>query len=207
MTNDGTIVSRSGRVAAFSLLELLVVIVIIALLAGLGTMVFQNAPGVQSVQGGVNIAAQLAGLARGTASLNGRPTRLVIDVEEDSDYYLRRMAVLQELEDGTWQLVAKAEILPRDIYFYPEYSSGGQLMPFLFPAGESATQCFYYEYSSAGRLVAAPDGERAKLVFSAAPSDNLDGDRAGLSAGRNGFILRPTGGYTFFDSAEQIPPS
>jgi prepilin-type N-terminal cleavage/methylation domain-containing protein len=197
----------------FSLVELLAVIAIIAVLAAAGSMLLR---GGSAVSGAVNVAASMAGLARTEAVLSTGGAILVVDADPASEHYLRRMVVARGTTANgttTWKLSGKPQILPQGSFFDPDASTGYANQTFDFRTGEAAAaQAFVYEYDSSGRLEAGGAGAVASLVFVAGIMEGTGAGRElrvppDRAAGRSGFILRPSGGLTFYESSDQIPAS
>lgn len=142
---------HAPRHSAFTLVELLVVLGIMALMAGgLGLALQDGSPAValESAQGTV---ASLVTAARGQAALSQRRTRLVVNADPADERFLRGILVAVESapNSGQWRVAADGALLPRGIYVVP--GSAG-LAGTVFNAG-------------AGTAGGWPDGRRSSLVM------------------------------------------
>jgi|694.fasta_scaffold120138_4 prepilin-type N-terminal cleavage/methylation domain-containing protein len=228
ITNPGQIVEgiscESGRspgaprahLSAFSLIELLVVMAIMALLLAAGMTMFRT-PTSTLVQGAVETSAGMVDLAQRQAQVANGGSRLVVDIDPQSPNYLRSLAVLSAKTATTpvqWELRIRPQILRQEAQMYPKYSLGQGTMRFDFRSGAaqdgngSGTLCQFWEFDSNGQLVTSASGASQQIVFVAGvisggpPYSQTVADSR--EPGRDGVILRKSGGVTRFDSPDQI---
>lgn len=201
--------TQSSR--GFSLVEILAVIAVIALLLGASVGSMQGIVNGSGVRGAVSLASGIVELARTEATLRGGGARIIIDADPTSPGYLRRIAVVRGVreDDGSisWQVASRPQQLPEHTFFSEEFSGGFGSMQFAFPGdGGGNSECLFFEYDHRGRLVPAAGGGLTKAVFvrgRVLPDGTLEVPDS-LELGRQGFILRPAGNVTHFDSADQI---
>ena len=203
--------SLCGTERAFTLIELLLVICIMMVLAGLGMTAFNSIGRGSGVRGAVDIASSLALSARYESMSYGNGALLVIDNGNNTDRKLRRMAVLRYTNTydpsnlgANLQLAGKPTDLPMGVYFLTNYSSGygtttlSNLLP-----GSSSVQVLYYYYDGSGRLSAMSTN---KLVFSAGIMDNSGSltEPPTMLQGRRGFLLRQNGRPAYYQTTNQM---
>jgi prepilin-type N-terminal cleavage/methylation domain-containing protein len=217
-----TSASQRGR-NAFSLVEMLVVIGIMAALAVVGLLATRGISKGASVQGAVSTASSLALAARAQAQTLGLGARLVIDSFYDAanpQHCLRRITILEAVDPdewtdpsvSEWKLSDKPTLLPKGTYFDRENSSGFGTMQFSFEDieaqdGSSGNEVLYYEFDGNGRLIDVVPGELAKIIFVAGvdilPS-GLPNIPEAMANSVDGFIIRRAGRLAFFESPDQI---
>lgn len=202
-------------VSGFSLVELLTILAVVAVLAGASVGVTRDVVTGSGVRGAVSLAAGFVEHARTQAVVRGGGSRVIIDADPNSPTHLRRIAVIrgERLNSGgiVWHLAARPETLPTNAFFSEAYSDGAGTMRFDFAGGGSqngntGSEVRYFEYDAQGRLVSPPGSGLPRLVF---VTGKLDGARELIvsesrEASRQGFILRPAGNLTHFESPEQI---
>lgn len=112
------------RTRAFTLVEMLVVITIIAILLAAGSAVMRSGTEASSVRTAADTLQSLTELARGAAVGRSTEARLLIANDPlDEDRYLRvaAVAVAEPASDGTgswtWKLVGELRELPGGVYF------------------------------------------------------------------------------------------
>ncbi len=212
--------------SAFTIVELLAVIGIIITLAALGLLASRAISTGASVQGAVDTTTSMTLAARNQASTLGHGARLVIDANYDAanpEWYLRRMTVLEAVDPSSWddsatpewKMVDKATLLPKNVYFFEEYSSGFGTMQVDFRTinpqnGSQGGDAFYYEFDGNGRLIdASGSGELAKLIFvNGILADDGTLETPGkMLKSRDGLIIRSASRPAFFDGPDQITTS
>lgn len=184
---------------AFSLVELLVVIGIIALISGIGAVAMRD--GGHSVQSAANAASSLFSLARTEAILRGTEVRVVVDTNyqpSQPQNFLRRVGVAALREDGNWEMISRWTSLPGNVFFHRELSAshGVESMP-----GLGAGSLDYFAFRPNGQAVeprsqfVVAGGEQNEGVF----LEHGDGNRSG-------FFVHRLGRISFFQSPSEISP-
>lgn len=195
--------------AAFSLVELLVVIAVIAVLMGAVAIPASGLMQARGVSGAVEGASSLVVAARIEAMKKGRPVRVIVDADSSGkETCHRRMAVLKKNDSDQWELASQMVNLPTGIFFWPEYSSGfKQDMKFDFTRrgspqnGSEGGSVSYVEFDGRGQLA-----DQARMIFVAgtAGSGGQIEVPPAREAGRMGFILRKSGRVTHYRSPDEI---
>jgi len=114
---------RGAPRAAFTLVELLVVIGLIVLLAGgIGVALSggNKSTALQSAQG--SLASALS-MARAQAALTGYDAAVAVNTgatSTNSDRYLRYYVVIVKDSTGAWNTTGEGEYLPSGVYFVPK---------------------------------------------------------------------------------------
>ena len=201
---------------AFTIVELLVAITVMAILAGILFSALnqsKNAPRLDTAQ---MILNQAFANARSQAILKQNRARLILYSQdptnrEESDKFLRYFGVVVETapDSGQWEPALKGEYLPEGIYFIPESSRvsidwneerpssdhNGQSMKLNFPslqaeAEGSGPDWSYYEFKSTGRMT----GLNNKVVLAQGTMQELKptfpDDSALLGTAFNGYGLQ-----------------
>ncbi len=173
---------KAGR-RGFTMIELLVVMVIMAVVMTMAAGVLRDAGKGRGIDSGMEMLESLVREARATAQGNDTYTRLVIanepkDTSPDSRH-LRFMTVqmlrksesakgnydgTQVDQDGRWVSTSSGVLLPPGVYFSPHYSkpldwaegaSGSMLgQETARLSGRGQTRVYYIEFDEKGRLVA-----------------------------------------------------
>lgn len=208
--------SRLNQPRAFSLVEMLVVIGIIALLAVVGaTMLGGTAARGTSVQGAVETGVGMVDLARRSAMASQRDSRIVINNDPQSEGYLRQMvvAVAQDLTGTVWEMVSRPRTLPNSTFLLPDSLTGMNSGSFDFRSGTFGVggPALILEFDVVGNLSPPSGGPAsAQLIFAAgvpASTAPFNPDfPTSLSEVRDGFIVRRSGAVVRFEDPSQIQP-
>lgn len=172
--------------AAFTLIEILIVISLITVLMTVGSFGIKNYSKARGVEAAVPIAQGVFSQARNLAIQKGTDARVLIHADNDTASNLNRernlrYMVVQTLEDpnetpadpsdDVWETASKGVYLPDGVYFSPNLSGsasapdviGGspvRTVDILLPGqatGETST-CCQYKFNSQGIITApAPD--------------------------------------------------
>lgn len=166
--------------AAFTLLELVVTLSVIAILATLTMVSLSRSGEIRAVDSGIGMIRDMARAARAQAILAGQPARLLINYDEaDPDRFLRYLGiVVRDKEDATkWQAVDRGAYLPQGVYFVPESS------PQVDVAADWPSKSRYNATNGQGIVhlrypIAEAEGEIASapkwIVYGYAPNGSLD---------------------------------
>lgn len=164
------------RCAAFTLTELLIVVAIMAILAGLGVAAFKGGSASDGTRGASYTAAALFDAARNESIMRRMPVRVIFDVGSSTaqDTAFRRMTVAYTTNNGTsWNQSGRWIKFPANAYF--DYSTGGQTwqsrgfttMSAVNFGSTPASTCVAYEYLPTGQAnysgISTPP---LKVVFS-----------------------------------------
>jgi len=105
---------------AFTLIELMVVIGLIAVLAGgVGIAMKDNNPG-SALKAAQSTLVSMLSSARGQAALNQCDAMIVVQSSHDQgDNFLRSVKIVIESTPGTWVEVGSEVLLPQGIYVVP----------------------------------------------------------------------------------------
>ena len=176
----------------FTLIEVLVVIGIVAVFAGIvgaGLRTNSSAVHLQSAQ---PIVASMLEAARTTAQVKHARVALVVDADLNGDGFLRRIRIAKESapNSGVWQVGSVAETLPDGIFVVP---GSGVLNGVEFSEGNGAwTEALRSSLRLAGvdEVAASPDAGVASFLVMARPFEESGTTGAGadmrwvLAAGR-----------------------
>ncbi len=109
--------------AAFTLVEMLVVITIIGVLLTVGALGLRNLSKSSGVSAGVPLAEAVFAEARGLSSGTGGASRVLIAADpDDNDRYLRYMLVVYQSESGRWVAASRGIYLPKGVYLSQNFS-------------------------------------------------------------------------------------
>lgn len=188
--------------SAFSLIELLVVVAIIAVMAAAGSVALSS--GSRSLSGATSTASTLFGLARTEAIMRRVPTRVIVDTAfdpEKPENYLRRLAVVVRNETNTgWEQVSRWTPLPGQAFYNQDASrkhDSEQISGLMGGAGDGPYE--FFEFSPSGQAK-----ERAQFVLSRGTLEGGAFQEIG-SDSRVGFYLHRMGKPTFFRDPSEIP--
>lgn len=159
---------RTRRAAAFTLVEMLVVITIITILLTVGALGLKNLSKGSGVSAGLPVAEAVFAEARAIAIGRGTKARVLVHAENNRndevhrERYLKYMAVAyEELDDdgnptGNWKIASRGSSLPDSVYFVRSLSEEKNAptlnkMTITLP-GNSSTSCYFYEFNSEGMI-------------------------------------------------------
>jgi prepilin-type N-terminal cleavage/methylation domain-containing protein len=214
------------RQRAFTLLELLVVVGLVAVLAGGLSMALKDTGG-NSLATGQTTLATMVGTARAQAAVNQTEARLLIygtrPPAGDPDKFLRLMQVVRAEPQGsqTWIPVGGAVALPRGIYVIPTATNGllaagvtwpsnppllstlgapfNPVQPVGTPFASPAT-AYYIEFKADGTVTQMSTQSYVRLLVATATlANNIP--QFNNSAAVRGLLIRPSGAVTFVNDA------
>ena len=147
---------------AFTLVELLVVMAIIIVIAGLATSAFEGGSTSDGTRGASGMLSGIFSSARTEAIMRQTRSRVVVDTHYDTAMPLncyRRVSVAclspsnaDPSLAASWKQVGKWEVLANNNYFDPNYSNPhGKDMKLAAPFGNSAGSYWYYEFLPNGQ--------------------------------------------------------
>jgi len=151
--------------AAFSLLELLVVISIIAVLMTIGSYGIKNFSKASGVSAAIPIAQGVFSQARSLAIEKDTNTRVMMHADDRTDNLnrernLRYMVVQYEDDGGNWVTASKGAKLPEGVYYSlslsnrstaPNPGQSSTVLP-----GGAVQNCRVYEFNSQGIITSPP---------------------------------------------------
>ncbi len=207
---------------AFTLIEMLVVLVIMSTLIGIGARVMKNTTTAQGTDTGSSMAESLFAEARGLAKGSGSSVRVVIyaggGTGEERAKHLRYMGIVGQEQgaNGEYtsnfkdQLKARGVKLPSKVFFNAKLSGDPSTMSVQIPGITGAQQCYYYEFNAEGIITdPAPIGEDpvSFVVQSGQLYPTDDTPRVANKESRDvaGFAIWKRGSTTMFRSPDQIP--
>lgn len=208
-----------GLRAAFTLLELLVVMGLVALLAGMLGLAFRAPGGTTALQAAQATVAGLCGSTRACAALKGSDARLLVaDDPGAAEDRLRWLIVVYEdpSAPGCWRSAGAGIRLPRDVFVVPP-------SPPTLPDGEvwPASRRSSALSTTAANLTI--DGAAAGCFYHVnfTPRGTTGGGTLVLTIGRRGsgagpvldqpdfvrgVLLRPSGAFTLLDGPDAFGP-
>lgn len=225
--NQGTIKGRN----AFTLIELIAVIAVIAILMGIGASTLKNVTSARGVGTAVPIAESLFSEARSVAKGRGVDAYVVIYADSSNtekgmkEKYLRYMGVAtakQKLDssgdpipnESEITLTGKGTVLPSKVFFNPKTSgfTGGPNGKAFIPGVSGESDCYVYRFNSEGILVdpvqtGGADEPQAKFVVQRAVlTPGSDTPKVPKDAKRDigGFAVWRSGATSLFRTADQI---
>jgi prepilin-type N-terminal cleavage/methylation domain-containing protein len=181
-------------VAAFSLTELLVVMAIIAILAGAGVAALGGGGG-RGPQGAAVVASSVFNLARTEAILRSTDTMVVIDITSTSPNFLQRISVYDS--SAIPNRIAQWTMLPGMAYFNMDLSKR------YGTTNIGGTNYAVYTFKPNGQFDPSTGSDFPKFVVS--PGSTLGGtfQEAGTNK-RYGFKIHKMGKLTFFSDPSEI---
>ena len=212
---------------AFTLIEMLVVLVIMSTLLGIGAQVMKNATTAQGTDTASSMAESLFAEARGLAKSSGSSARVVIyaggGTGDDRAKHLRYMGIVRQTlnDNGTpddasddsydWseRLIARGVKLPSKVFFNAKLSNVTKTMQVQIPGMTGTQQCYYYEFNAEG-IITEPAAVAPDPVSFVVQSGVLypTGDTPIAEAGSRdvaGFAIWKRGNTTLFRSPDQVP--
>ncbi|MFT5881706.1 MAG: prepilin-type N-terminal cleavage/methylation domain-containing protein [Crocinitomicaceae bacterium] len=219
---------------AFTLIEMLVVVVIISTLLGIGAQVMKKATTAQGADTAASKAESLFAEARNLAKTSGSSVRVVIykggGTGEDRTKHLRYMGLVGQeqdadgvyLQDGAGnpdfkdQLKARGMQLPPKVFFNAKLSGDTELptMDVRIPGFDGLQECYYYEFNDGGFLFVDPahpadhpDPYGVFVVQSGTlyPTDDTPREAGNDSRDVGGFAIWKRGNTSMFRKPSQIP--
>lgn len=217
---------------AFSLVEMLVVLLIVSVLIGISAQVMKNATSSQGINSAIPVAEGIFSQARGLAQSKGAGARVVIYNGGGEggmrEKQLRYMGIVRQILDdnGTpgdlsddqlvWndRLIARGVSLPAKTFFNESLSSGFDTMSVLIPGADVEQDCLYYEFNAEGILVLPPGEDRAEdepygvFVVQAGrllPTEDTPREATADNREAGGFAIWKRGNTSLFRSVNEIP--
>lgn len=181
--------------AAFSLLELLMVVAILAVLIGVGVIAFGGGGG-RGPQGAAIVASSVFNLARTEAILQGTDTLVIIDTTAGSSNCLRRMSVV--LDGTAKKQIASWTILPANTCFNPSLSN-----PAVSATSFSTLPGTYASYRFKSNGQSDHPAGAAKFIVSQGVVVGGALQESGTNK-RYGFLIHRIGKLTFLNDPAQI---
>ena len=155
---------------AFTLIEMLVVLVIMSTLIGIGARVMKNVTTAQGADTGASKAESLFAEARNLAKTSGSSVRVVIHADggtgDERAKHLRYLGIVGQKQDAAGEytytvdgdgkkkpvfkdnLKARGVQLPSKVFFNANLSGNPATMSVKIPGFTSAQQCYYYEFKA-----------------------------------------------------------
>jgi len=222
MPHDQFISSEQKTVPAFTLIELLAVVALIAVLASVMGLALRHPGEAVVLQAAQGTLASLCNATRGRAALTRQNARLVIAADPaDSECHLRYLQIVHEEANGSgqWRAEGGGVYLPRGVYVVPStaaavpgnptwpashrstaLSSAAQVMTI---NGVAAGSFYYVQFTSrgttgGGNLVLTMGRTTSSASGVALEFDNPDNLR--------GVLLRSSGVLTLLNDARAFAP-
>ena len=208
--------------AAFSLLELLVVISIIAVLMTIGSYGIKNFSKASGVSAAIPIAQGVFSQARSLAIEKGTDTRVMMHADNRTDSLnrernLRYMVVQYEDDGGNWVTASRGIKLPEGVFYSAYLSNLGAAPDTSISSGNlpggAVQNCRTYEFNSQGIITSpAPSGNNVPRFVIRAGSlpPGRAAPIAASGAGESnasGFVIWKNGRTAVFRHPDQIASS
>lgn len=207
--------------AAFTLVEMLVVITIIGILLTVGALGLRNLSKSSGVSAGVPLAEAVFAEARAVSTGNGGAARVLVAADpSDEERYLSYMVVVRQSENGNWVATGRGTYLPKGVYFSQEYSylehsaESGEIPSEnheIFSSDDSGSSnsnlsgdYFYYQFNSEGNAV---DAGASFIVGAGSKAPGVDNPRVSTGSGAanfGGFIVWRKGTTSVFRHPDQM---
>ena len=189
----------SGKHSAFSLLELLVVMAIIAMLAGLGVTMFRGGSRGDGTREAASISSGFFSLARNEAIMRRVSSVVVVDADTTQpDNYLRRVAVAYQSTNSPtqWVLSTKWTRFPGNVLFNTKLAPAP---PTNSLPGAFSNACYVYPFDAKGRTSGI-----AKFIVSLGSTDGGTFQERNEPNTRYGFMIFPHGHVEFYRDTADI---
>ncbi|NWK57000.1 type II secretion system protein [Verrucomicrobiaceae bacterium N1E253] len=216
----------SGVVPAFTLIEMLVVISIIAVLLTVGALGLKNLSRGSGVSAGLPVAEAVFAEARAIAIGKGTNSMVLVHAQNDKDdelhrdRYLRYLVIaFEQLDDsgepnGTWEIASRGVSLPKGVYFMKDLSEQGGMnlsTTTLRLPGKSDSKCYVYQFNAEGMMSDPEPDENGTNVprFVIGSASLPPGAEEPRLVGKNvgGFVVWRSGRTSLFRHPEQIDSS
>ncbi|MGJ8676666.1 MAG: pilus assembly FimT family protein [Akkermansiaceae bacterium] len=121
--------ARGGLAAAFTLVEMLIVVTIVTIMLSVGAVGLKNLSKGGGVSAAVPLAESIFAQARDLGVSKGASARVLINADQnDHEKYLRYMIVAYEYAEDDdsstrWVAESRGVYLPKGVYFSQQYSS------------------------------------------------------------------------------------
>ena len=204
---------------AFTLVEMLVVIGIMALLAAVIGVGLQGGSASAGISSGTRVAASMMQAARTQAVLKQTRARVIINkTSANTEKELRFMGIIYQNPSNNWLAANDGALMPKGVYFYPDISTGGgtnngpldddDVMRINFPrsTAQSATSgednWYYYEFDANG--LSSNSGARFVLAAGSVVDDN--GTIEFMDDSIGGFVIHKLGGISIAQHPDDLQP-
>lgn len=206
----GTFLRSRGhtiRPGGFSLVELLTVIAVIGLLAGISALALRDQSG-GALRSSVNVMISQLQAARTAAVLHNAPVRLLVENSNEEETGLRRMLLVRRVGTNDWEQTGPAVRLPKQVFFYAgEETPHSTRASGNTPPGTmtfDGRDHFYYEFNSTG---ASERNAGARIVLANGVFVPSQGWRKKDDEQIQGLFLRRIGETSLFEDPEHLRQS
>jgi prepilin-type N-terminal cleavage/methylation domain-containing protein len=201
------------RQAAFTLVELMVVMAIIGIMSALGVAAFRGGGATSGAQGASVLASGLFTAARSEAILRKTSTRVYVDTDNThGSTYLKRATVAYQSISGSvtnWVQCETWTVWPGNVIYVPGYSvphgsDNSLYTPGLKVVGSGLD---YFQFNSIGQAE-NPNGTTRRAKFVVAPGQGSSGAPVVQNSLQSyGFILLPLGQVGFIQDLSTLTNS